>query len=186
MSAAGRDTLGEETPRLWVRQIEKFILAFHNRGVFTDIQELDTRKRIDDWEKENQEGLKRFMRCLHWVIDKATSKERYASEFELLCDGSDTLELREKLADAGDPLSDEVKQKWKDWLGETDEPSGGSHANPWTIGGATGRNMGRLPAATMTATTSPLNITNTTVHAEDDKDLTACDKECGYCGKCPY
>ncbi|CAH0051203.1 unnamed protein product [Clonostachys solani] len=193
MSAAGRDTLGEEIPRLWVRQIEKFILAFHNRGVFTDIQELDTRKRIDDWENENQEGLKRFMRCLHWVIDKATSKERSASEFELVCDGSDTLELREKLADAGDPLSDEVKQKWKDWLGETDEPSGGSRASPRTVGGSDWEKHGKTAssddddhylASEHHEYDSPYEYDWSDV--EDDKDLTACDKECGYCGKCPY
>lgn len=112
-----RDILSEELPRLWIRQIENFILAFHERGLFKDIRVQNVRDKFGIWEKEHQALLERLMALLHCIMKKARQRGR----FEIVFAGVGSLEVRQTLSDAGEPLSRGVKQRWAGWLRDGDE-----------------------------------------------------------------
>jgi hypothetical protein len=104
------DTIGQELPRLWARQIPNFILAHHHDGLFDDIEIRNVEKDIAKWEEENHHELCKFAILLHKIT--AFVRSRSKGKIELCFDGGSKLELREQLSDAGDVLSDETKAKW--------------------------------------------------------------------------
>ena len=162
------DVLGQELPRLWVTQTPNFVLAFHERGVFRDIEVKNVKGAVQDWEMDNQESLMLLAQLLEKLVALARQKDR--PKFELCATTPGQLDIREQTPEAGQMLSTETMKRWKDWLlrpdaeGETEEDTqskDSDDASEWT--GATYQ-----------------------WDEDDEKDYTACDKECGYCGRCDY
>ncbi|KAI3396200.1 hypothetical protein diail_338 [Diaporthe ilicicola] len=116
--ATFEDTFAEQLPRLWVAQIPKFILAYHDRGTFEDITVKDARKNVKTWEREHVDVLSRLAALIHHIIDLV--KSRPDGKLELRHKTVGTLEVREQLADAGDALSDTVRVLWAKERGMTD------------------------------------------------------------------
>ena len=155
------DTLGEELPRLWARQVPNFILAHHEKGLFEDIKENDVRAKVNEWERSHQDDLCRLAALVHHVID-ILRKEPHR-KIELCYDGEGNLEVREALSGTADALSPEVKTLWingasadaskepEDVSGEPDD-SGSDDVLEWKD--------------------------------EGPPDFTACSAACGYCGLC--
>ncbi|OJJ44976.1 hypothetical protein ASPZODRAFT_39994, partial [Penicilliopsis zonata CBS 506.65] len=105
------DVVGEELPRLWISQIPNFILAFHNRGVFEEIRKIDTRQRVQEWERENKPTLCQFASLLNKIIRFARGCEE--ERFELRrTEGSNTLELRRQCDDACRALPEHLVARW--------------------------------------------------------------------------
>ncbi|PTB62615.1 hypothetical protein BBK36DRAFT_1172376 [Trichoderma citrinoviride] len=151
IKAIGRDTLGEELPRLWLARIFKFILAHHTRGTFDNVEVADVRDEVKEWEESHQEELGRLSALLHRI--QAIALENEDTLLEIVRVDSGPLEIRKRLPDAGVAFSDEVKEQWLKWLERGDEES------LEDSDGDSGSNS-------------------------EGGDLTACDEECGYCGKC--
>ncbi|EGR46155.1 uncharacterized protein TRIREDRAFT_80578 [Trichoderma reesei QM6a] len=153
IKAIGKDTLGEELPRLWLARITKFILAHHTRGKFDNVEVADVHDEVKEWEKSHQEDLGRLSALLHRI--QAIALENEDTLLEIVRVDGGPLEVRKRLPDAGVAFSDEVKEKWLKWLGhEAEEPHKDSDSEGDSDSG--------------------------------EVDLTACDAECGYCGKCSY
>ncbi|KAJ5272281.1 hypothetical protein N7478_007406 [Penicillium angulare] len=76
------DTLSEEMPRLWIRQIPNFVLAYHTFGKFNDIRVQDVREKIMEWEEIEQPTLQRFATLLQMVTSFARSAEDGKIELE--------------------------------------------------------------------------------------------------------
>lgn len=127
------DTLGEQLSRLWVSQTPNLILAYHERGIFRDVQIKNVTEEVQVWEEQNQSSLGRFFSLLRHIVDTALSYRNEGLEIVRLTGGN--LEIRKQASDAGDMLSDAVRQKWADWLEdgvkrERRATAGTSYASP--------------------------------------------------------
>ncbi|KAK4449061.1 hypothetical protein QBC34DRAFT_351756 [Podospora aff. communis PSN243] len=159
-----KDHLADELPRLWVAQIPFFILAFHKSGYFapSEIQIRDVREDVRVWEKNQAANLARLAALLHRIVDIVSSTP--SLKVELRCCEVGKLEIREKLAEAGDILSSVVRARWEtvcdagvDSYDEKDYDLDSDREDrlSWDEG--------------------------------SEKDFTACSADdCGYCGHCPY
>ncbi|KEY66029.1 hypothetical protein S7711_06937 [Stachybotrys chartarum IBT 7711] len=114
--ARDRDIIGEELPRLWLRQLDKFVLAFHERGRFDedDVKLHSIRPRLDEWEEGNQAPIKRLRALLREIIDQV--KEQPSGRMELVSEGLGMIQICEQCADAERPLSDDAQERWEKWL----------------------------------------------------------------------
>jgi hypothetical protein len=164
------DTIGEEMPRLWVAQIPNFILAYHDSGVFEDIQTRNVRQEIEDWEHDNEETLRRFGVLLRKIV--AFARGRRDRKLEVRCREVDILELREQKEEVGRAVPATVEARWiRDRLSELGTPSVGSG----------GVNVGDF--------SEPDDDGRDSFEWDEgsEKDFTACSAEyCGYCGHCSY
>ncbi|PHH61005.1 hypothetical protein CDD81_971 [Ophiocordyceps australis] len=157
------DTVAEQLPRLWIAQIPNIILARHQLGRFEDVSVKDVRDRIETWEKENEAVVNRFVGLLRCIMEIAMRHE--ATQLELTRKEGGDLEVRKRLPDAGEAFSTAVRAQWEDWLQEgrdedSDEEEG---ANLYASSDDDSQGW-----------------------SDDDKDLTHCTEECGYCGKCSF
>lgn len=155
-----KDHLGEELPRLWAKQIQKFILAFHVRGSFkeSDIHIRDVRDEVLKWERDNNRDLARLAALIHQIINMVSSEPD--RKFELCYSTIGKLDVRKQLPDAGDVLSPEAREKWEHasqgqcFAGHNNEADD-KEGFRWDEDGG--------------------------------QDFTACSSDtCGYCGKCTY
>lgn len=107
--------MSDALPRLLIRQIPNLILAYHDRGHFTDIDVKDVREDIADWQADNQAHLRRFAGLLKRIVQAARSAK--GGKLEVTVDGSGTqLHVREQLADAPAACSPSTAAEWKNWL----------------------------------------------------------------------
>ncbi|KLU92444.1 hypothetical protein MAPG_11388 [Magnaporthiopsis poae ATCC 64411] len=173
-----QDTLGEELPRLWVKQMGNFILAYHERGVFNKVDVIPTVDKVKKWEAENQKTLAKLAALLHRIRSLSLNSDDLPDgKFEVCFSGSGALEFRKQLPDAGDALSEEMKAAWgtgregagpdsPDEFEEDDDD--GDYYKPVGVG------------------RKPIWLGG----FDDDEvgdDFTACSAElCGYCGRCSY
>ncbi len=177
--AAGRrtrDILGEELPRLWVSQIPKFVLAFHENGVFDDVRVQDVVSDVRDWEESHGDELAHLAALLYRIVDMLD--EQPGHRLELRHGGDKMLKVHEQLEGVPSALSSGVGDQWKQaWL--CDEPTtpvsgeyrlGSHHSDD--------------------ATDDDLSSTDDhycDLDYAEEPDYTACSADsCGYCGKCEY
>ncbi len=153
------DTLGGELPRMWVAQIPRFILAYHDWGVFRDIQIHDIREKVRAWEKAHNDDLSRLAALVHRIIALLrTESPGRVRKLELCHDGAGVLEVRQALPDTADALSPTVKAIW--------------------IAGRQGVTNKEKE------TTEPVGDGILEWKDDSEGDFTACSATCGYCGQC--
>lgn len=104
------DTLGVQLSRLWVAQIPNFILAYHTRGVFDEINVKDVQEEVDNWESSHVDVLSRLAALIHHIIGLVRARSDH--KLELRHGAAGILEVREQLADAGDALSKKGRLLW--------------------------------------------------------------------------
>ncbi|KIW74522.1 hypothetical protein Z517_11292 [Fonsecaea pedrosoi CBS 271.37] len=66
--------MNEMHVRLWVNQVPNFIVAYHDRGAFKDVQIKDVRAGVEDWEDNNKETLERLKEVLN-LLDVLAQKQ---------------------------------------------------------------------------------------------------------------
>ena len=107
------EIMAEQLPRLWVRQIHKFVLAFHTSGRFDPPDVLDITSEMHDWEQKSKTALSRMVALLKDIRDTAMATE--GGKLEVRGDESSTLRLH-KLASAEmgqwNALSDGLRTQW--------------------------------------------------------------------------
>jgi hypothetical protein len=165
-AAISEDTFSEQLPRLWVSQIPKFILAYHDRGIFEDISVRDVREDVEAWEREHADDLSRLAALLHQIVELVKSRPDGKLEVRHVKVGM--LEIREQLADAGDALSDPMKILW------TKEKS--------MADGVTSESEDLVRGRDSDGDGDGIDWDE-----RSEPDFTACSAEdCGYCGRCSY
>ncbi|PYI32144.1 geranylgeranyl pyrophosphate synthetase [Aspergillus indologenus CBS 114.80] len=107
------------TPRLWVSQIPTLVVAYHDRGLFTDIRVQDMREQITQWERDKQELLGRLAWILHELVQYAKSS---MTRLEVCRTDSGPLQIRRLIGDAPLALSPGLKARWTE--GDDLESSG--------------------------------------------------------------
>lgn len=163
--AVKHEIVNQELPRLWLRQMEHFIVAFHKKHVFEDITVNNIKKKVNQWERREQALLGSTLELLRAIMDQVRAQKD--GRLEVVYTGEGPLELRTQLADAGDMLSEKTREEWKVWLG-----------------GSYGRDDGENEGAVKVAGADD-GDDNWDSDSEAG-DLTACSKECGFCGRCNY
>lgn len=148
------DILEEQLPRLWARQIPNFIVAYHNKGQFDDIEVHHISDKVKEWENDHRKDLSRLAALVHRIVDLL--REGPHRKIEIRYHGQDILEVREALPDAVDALSPEVKALWiTEGSMKADEVLNEEDSN-----------------------------TLLEWKEKTSDDFTACSGSCGYCGLC--
>lgn len=152
-----QDTLSEELPRLWVAQVPNFILAYHTSGIFEEIQTRNIHHEVEDWERENEDTIRRFAVLLRKIV--AFARSTADRKIEVRSSEVNVLELREQTEDVRQTLPAVVEARWI---------NGNPHGS-----------------ASSSDESEPEDFLDWDEGSE--KDFTACSaEECGYCGHCSY
>ena len=174
----GEDFLADELPRLWLAQIPKFVLAFHDRGRFelAEIPVRDIEADVLKWERDHETELALLAALIHRII--SLSRSQPGKKLELLHERFGILEVREQLPDAGDVLSAEAREAWCG--NKVDEPD----CKTPELGGQTTHATVDEPDDIYETFDGELDAHDQ--WDDEDKDFTACSVSCGYCGHCNY
>ncbi|KAI2473042.1 hypothetical protein F4781DRAFT_427803 [Annulohypoxylon bovei var. microspora] len=70
----GHIDMGEHLPRLWLRQIPNFIVGYHVKGNFEDIQEKPTQQDLREWESAHESQLRMFAEGTKWNTSGSASQ----------------------------------------------------------------------------------------------------------------
>jgi hypothetical protein len=79
------DIVAEQLPRLWIRQIEHLVLAFHDKGVFQPATAENVSEAIVDWEQRNEVAIARLINVIDLIKRKVETVEH--AKLEIRCDG---------------------------------------------------------------------------------------------------
>ncbi|KAI0866573.1 hypothetical protein F4860DRAFT_457759 [Xylaria cubensis] len=166
--AWGEIQKGEHLPRLWIRQIPNFVTAYHNHGMFQDVQVSNVRKDLIDWETQHQDDLKRFATILHDLITEV--KRASHLRLEIYRAGTGPLQLREREDTTGEALP----KSWRDRWAAMPQPSSEHSTN---------RDDSDEDSDTYPLTRASSEGSDSSAN-DFSFDYTACSIDCGYCGHC--
>ncbi|KAI0459613.1 hypothetical protein F5B21DRAFT_499293 [Xylaria acuta] len=166
--AWGEIQKGDHLPRLWVRQIPNFITAYHNHGIFQDVQVGNVRKDLVDWETQHQVELKRFAAILHQLITE--TKRASHLKLEIYRAGIGPLQLREREDVTGQALPNSWRDRWAATAQLSSEHS-------------TNRDDIDEDSDTYPLTRASSEGSDSSA-ADFSFDYTLCSIDCGYCGHC--
>ncbi|KAF4785761.1 geranylgeranyl pyrophosphate synthetase [Colletotrichum scovillei] len=120
----GTDFLGEELPRLWVAQIPNFILAYHDRGTFKDVEVMDVTQEVKAWEISKNQELSRLAALLSHIVRLARARRN--DRLEVSRQQLDKLDIRIQCPGLSPAFSSEVEEEWAMWLRGDDTQDGPS------------------------------------------------------------
>lgn len=123
MFRKGKDFLGEELSRLWVSQIPNFVLAYHERGTFTEIEVMDVAERVKAWEKSMNKELSQLAALLHHIVGLARASPD--GRLEISRQLVNKLDIRAQSPGLSPAFSVEVRKKWESWLTANAKSDGG-------------------------------------------------------------
>lgn len=133
------DTLGEELPRLWIRQIPNFILAYHTFGEFKDVRVQDVRANVKRFERDQLLNVAKFGHLLKKIVAFARGAENKMLEIEYQ-EGEGSLALREPGGVVRGVLPEALISQWevkeeKEEVeeGVEEEASAGQRTTIWGI-----------------------------------------------------
>ena len=173
------DTLAEELQRLWVSQTPNFILAYHESGRFTDVRVMNVREKILQWERDNQEILRRLAALMQKLVEVA--RNRCGETIELRRTEVESLELWDHASQGSLVLPQNIEARWLGDKGSIIDPSAHDEDD--------------LGDPIVRGVFEPVGDDSNYFDPDDDdyeseeseKDFTACSAEdCGYCGHCSY
>ena len=99
-------------PRLWLNRTPNFILAQHSFGRFDEenVQVLDVREDVRQWQARNTQSLRRFLGVLRQLVDAVRGLESgRAAVYRLGCGA---LEVRSLVDEKWSALPPNLKAKW--------------------------------------------------------------------------
>ncbi|KAK4243461.1 hypothetical protein C7999DRAFT_18179 [Corynascus novoguineensis] len=179
-----KDHLAEELPRLWVRQIPTFVLAFHTRGLFRreDTEVQDVRAEVAQWEQKHATELAKLAALLSRVRDVLFEEGKEEEEEAAAGWGGaveicrrvgwrDELEFRKPGGEVAGALSDEVMKWWVRAVSAGQGTQWADEGKDFTFTAHSDFGAGEVESW----------------EAAEDADFTACSADhCGYCGRCSY
>lgn len=165
-----------EMPRLWLRQIPNFVLAYHSFGVFEDIQIRDVRTNVANWEKQNADSLTSFATLLGKIVKFARKQKN--GRLEITCnEGQDFLALRALTTDIRPAFTPLTEARWRAWL-----VKGSSHGTETCKDVELKCDSFEYSDAVRESRADMEDLYD--VDEGVSIDYTVCDEECGYCGHC--
>lgn len=107
--------MSELTARLWTNQTRNFIIGWHTRGIFDQIEIKDVRHKIADWELAHRKALGRFRSLLKDLIEFSQGENQ--SRFEVRRIGRGDLEIWSEV-EGWSALPTELKARWSSTLAD--------------------------------------------------------------------
>ncbi|KAF2429947.1 hypothetical protein EJ08DRAFT_589893, partial [Tothia fuscella] len=178
-------TISDQIPRLWIRQISSFVLAFHDYGLFRleEVTVSDIRPDVAKWESDNEGDVRRLIGLIKKIADvvKATPRRKLEVRYRYGLG----LELREQVEGVASVLPNDLAAQWAR-QGNRAESPGGVALGTQSANGAVGPADGFIERE--------VALDENTDSSDDDEydwdkkeDYTACSMEsCNYCGQCSY
>lgn len=172
-----------QVPRFWIRQIRNFIVGYHTRGVFDDIEVKEIGEAVEEWECENEEALKKLGNLLHHLA--TTVRETSSGRLEVRCNDENVFELREQCEDARSTLSSDLMTLWLSNRREETDSTSGSALKLDVNAEAVSEHEIHLSSEANELEANEAHERDW--DSESEKDCTACSAaSCGYCGHCLY
>jgi hypothetical protein len=72
--------MNEILPRLWLNQTSKFLIAYHQKGLFDKPKVRDVRNEIIRWERDNSAHLSRFHALVKRIVDVVRDADQQQCE----------------------------------------------------------------------------------------------------------
>jgi hypothetical protein len=165
-----QDHLQEQLGRLWANRTPNFVLAFHHRGLFTDIRKFNVQAEVERWEADHETQLRMLGMVVEKIVDCADVSP--SGRCEVLCDKAGVLEMRDVGGEFSHALPEDLCSFWSEDDGRVPSPS---------IGGGDGAEVAGE------ASDEDGEQDSWPDSDDEEKDYTACSAEsCGYCGRCTY
>jgi hypothetical protein len=178
-------TVSEQIPRLWIRQISFFVLAYHEYGLFRS-EEVTVRNIKPDvarWESDNNRDVRKLIGLIKKIANvvKATPGQKLEVRYRYGLG----LELREQVEGVASVLPNDLAAQWADQGSRAE--STGVALGKRSVDGAVGLEHDPVEKG--------VALDEKIIDALDDdeydwdkkEDYTACSMEsCNYCGHCSY
>ncbi|CZT07321.1 hypothetical protein WAI453_013012 [Rhynchosporium graminicola] len=100
----------EILPRLWTNQTSKFLLAYHEFGLFDKPRVTSVAEDILKWQKANSSLLARFHALLKRIVDVVTDTKH--TEFEISWDGQGPLCITKQIGEGRTALPSDLVNLW--------------------------------------------------------------------------
>ncbi|KAI9652700.1 MAG: hypothetical protein M1829_001483 [Trizodia sp. TS-e1964] len=177
-------TLSEQIPRLWVRQIPFFILAYHERGLFrsNNVMVHDVKPEIARWESENKENVCKLIALIEKIakVVKTTPGRKLQVRYQQGLG----LELREQVKEVASVLPKDLAAEWADRGNRVESTSIALESH--SVDGALGLEHDSSEKGLALDEESDA-LDDGEYDWDKEKDYTACSMEsCEYCGHCSY
>lgn len=104
-----RIDMDELHPRLWVNQTPNLVIAYHNRGVFNDIQIKNVQASVERWEDSSHDTLERLGEALKMLDVLAKKQANKKIEVRRVAKGNLTIWSD---VSGNDVLPSDLKAKW--------------------------------------------------------------------------
>jgi hypothetical protein len=101
----------EILPRLWANQTSKFLIAYHQIGVFDNPQVKDVRKLVRDWESRNSDLLVRFHAIVKRIVNVV--RDSKDQQCEVSWDGQGQLRITKQIGEGRKALPSDVVQSFE-------------------------------------------------------------------------
>jgi hypothetical protein len=185
-------TVSDQIPRLWIRQIPSFILAYHERGLFRseEVTVHNVQPDVAKWEKDNERDVRKLIALIKKIADFV--KVTPGQKLEVRYRNSVGLELREQDGGVSSVLPDDLAARWASrGEGSVEGVTLKDDAVDGGVGLKDGFADGGLALDGEDNDGSRLDDATYDDEydwdKESDKDFTACSADsCGYCGHCSY
>ena len=181
-------TIADQVPRLWIRQIPSFVLAYHDFGLFRseEVTVRDVKSEVAKWERDHNQDIRKLISLIEKIADvvKATPGRKLEVRYQ---NGSG-LELREQVEGVASVLPNDLASQWAGQNNRAEFPAGVA-LETRSFDGAVGREDS--PAETGIALSEEiadgLDDDDDEYDWDKEKDYTVCSMEsCNYCGHCSY
>jgi hypothetical protein len=100
----------EILPRIWLNQTPKFLIAYHNFGVFHNPKVEDVRDKVLEWERSNSARLSRFHAVVRRIVDVVRDSED--QQCEVSWDGQGPLLITKQIGPVRRALPSEVAKSF--------------------------------------------------------------------------
>jgi hypothetical protein len=177
-------TMSDQIPRLWIRQIPSFVLAYHERGLFRteEVTVHNVKPDVEKWENDHKRDVRKLIALIRKIADFVRLTPERKLEVRYQYGGG--LELREQHEGVVSVLPDDLAARWAgegeqktsvdQGVALGDSPIGGGVALGADVDGG---NVDGLDD----------NDEYDWDKQEQEPDYTACSADsCGYCGHCSY
>lgn len=178
-------TVSEQIPRLWIRQISFFILAYHDNGLFRseEVTVRDIRPDIARWESGKEEEVRKLIGLIKKIVNvvKATPGRKLEVRYR----NGVGLELREQVEGVASVLPNDLAAQWTG-QGVRAEPIGVALQN-CSVDKAVGLEQDSIEKGVLFEEKVIDALDDDEYDWDKKEDYTACSMEsCNYCGQCSY
>ena len=97
-------------PRLWLNQTPKFLLAYHESGLFNKPKITTVREDILKWEQDNSNDLARFHALVKRMVDVVRDAD--GQQYEISWDGQGPLCITKQVVEGRNALPADLSELW--------------------------------------------------------------------------